>query len=131
MTVRFMMDDLRAGNSPPGMPTTADAVMVHDYIDPLRPVTVKDFFVQPPVPLYYNITISNLDQDTSDVRARILQSIQAMEFEKSGPGQTMYRTWVEEAIANAVGVNYFELTYTTTTMPDPGYMPFIGTITYA
>jgi uncharacterized phage protein gp47/JayE len=129
MTIRFMMDDLRSDNR--GLPTPDDCVMVHDYIDPLRPVTVKDFFVEAPVPYYYDITISNLDQDTPDVQARIQQSIEDMEFEKSKPGQTMYRTWVEEAIGGTVGVNYFELDFDTTPMPDVGYMPFIGTINYA
>jgi uncharacterized phage protein gp47/JayE len=128
MTVRIMLDDLRASNR--GLPTPDDCVAVQNYMDPLRPVTVKDFFVQAPIPFYYSITISNLNQDTPDVRQRILQSIQAMEFEKSAPGQTMYRTWVEEAIANTIGVNYFELTYNTTVMPNPGSMPFIGTILY-
>jgi uncharacterized phage protein gp47/JayE len=129
MTVRFMMDDLRSDNR--GLPEPDDCVMVHDYIDPLRPVTVKDFFVEAPVPYYYDITISNLDQNTPDVQARIQQSIEDMEFEKSKPGQTMYRTWVEEAIGGTVGVNYFELAFDTTPMPDVGYMPFIGTINYA
>jgi uncharacterized phage protein gp47/JayE len=128
MTVRFMEDDLRAANR--GLPTPDDAVAVHNFMDPLRPVTVKDFFVEAPIPYYYSITISSLNQDTPDVRQRILQSIEAMEMEKSAPGQTMYRTWVEEAIANAVGVNYFELTFSTTPMPNPGSMPFIGTILY-
>jgi uncharacterized phage protein gp47/JayE len=128
MTVRFMMDDLRSADR--GLPTPNDCVNVFNFIDPLRPVTVKDFFVQAPVPYYYSIIISNLSQDTPDVRIRIQQSIEAMEFEKSAPGQTMYRTWVEEAIASTIGVNYFELTFDTTVMPAPGYMPFLGTILY-
>jgi uncharacterized phage protein gp47/JayE len=131
MTVRFMMDELRATNTPPGMPTPDDVQAVHDYMDTVRPVTVKDFFVETPIPFYYTITISNLSEDTPDVRARILQSIQDMEYLKSKPGQTMYRTWVEEAISSAVGVDYFELDFDTTEMPAPGYMPFIGTINYA
>jgi uncharacterized phage protein gp47/JayE len=129
MTVRFMMDDLRSDNR--GLPMPDDCVMVHDYIDTVRPVTVKDFFVEAPVPFYYSITISNLDQDTADVQARIEQSIKAMEYQKSKPGQTMYRTWVEEAIGGTVGVNFFELEFDTTPMPDVGHMPFIGTINYA
>jgi uncharacterized phage protein gp47/JayE len=129
MTVRFMMDDLRADNR--GLPTPDDCIVVHDYIDTVRPVTVKDMFVEAPVPFFYSITISTLDQDTPDVRARIQNSIEEMEFEKSKPGQTMYRTWVEEAIAGTVGVNFFELDFDTTPMPEVGYMPFIGTIYYA
>jgi uncharacterized phage protein gp47/JayE len=129
MTVRFMMDELRADNR--GLPTNDDEILVHDYLDTVRPVTVKDFFVESPIPLYYTITISNLSEDTPTVRERILQSIMDMEYEKSKPGQTMYRTWVEEAISNAVGVDYFELDFETLEMPEVGYMPFIGTINYA
>jgi uncharacterized phage protein gp47/JayE len=129
MTVRFMMDDLRADNR--GLPTPDDCQTVHDYIDTVRPVTVKDFFVESPVPFYYTITINGLVNDTPDVRTRIQQSIIDMEYVKSKPGQTMYRTWVEEAIGQAIGVDYFELDFDTTPMPDVGYMPFIGTINYA
>ena len=101
VTVRFMMDDLRADNR--GIPNATDVQVVNDYIDSVRPVAVKDTFVFAPVPFYYTITIRNLVNDTPDVRARILASIQEMEIERSNPGQTMYRSWVDEAISEAVG----------------------------
>jgi len=64
------------------------------------------------------------------VRGRIETSIQDMEFARSEPGQTMYRSWVDEAISQAVGEQSHELDFTTTPMPAPGYMPVIGTILY-
>jgi len=128
MTVRFMMDDLRADNR--GLPNSEDCVMVHDYIDTKRPVTVKDLYVEAPVPFPYNISIHELDQDTPEVRARIEQSILEMELEKSKPGQTMYRSWIEEAISVTIGVNHYELDFETTEMPGVGYMPFIESIIY-
>jgi uncharacterized phage protein gp47/JayE len=128
MTVRFMMDDLRADNY--GLPTPADVAMVYDYIATVRPVTVLDCFVMAPILFFYDITISNLSDDTADVRARIEKSIDDMELLRSAPGQTMYRSWVDEAISAAIGENHHELIFETTPMPAPGYMPVLGTVLY-
>jgi hypothetical protein len=65
------------------------------------------------------------------VRARIEQSIKDLEFRRSKPGQTWYRSWVDEAISQAVGEETHELDYETTEMPAPGYMPCLGTVLYA
>ncbi|MCD9817665.1 baseplate J/gp47 family protein [Bradyrhizobium japonicum] len=128
ITVRFMMDDLRADNR--GLPTHDDVLAVRAHIDRMRPVTVKDCFVEAPVPLYYSLTISGLDNDDEATRGAIQASIIAMGHSRSKPGQTMYRSWVDEAISNAVGEDHHELTFDTTPMPAPGYMPFVGTILY-
>jgi hypothetical protein len=53
-----------------------------------------------------------------------------MEFKRSKPGQTMYRSWVDEAISQAVGEETHELTFETTVMPERGYMPILGTVLY-
>jgi hypothetical protein len=53
-----------------------------------------------------------------------------MERERSKPGQTMHRSWVEEAISRASGEVTHELQFETTPMPAAGYMPVIGTILY-
>jgi uncharacterized phage protein gp47/JayE len=129
MTVRFLMDDLHADNY--GLPTEADILVVSDYIDSKRPVTVKDCFVMAPILFFYDITISNLTNDDPTVRARIETSIKDMEFARSKPGQTMYRSWVDEAISQAVGEETHELTFQTTEMPAPAYMPTLGTVLYA
>jgi uncharacterized phage protein gp47/JayE len=129
MTVRFLMDDLHGDNY--GLPTEADILVVSDYIDSKRPVTVKDCFVMAPILFFYDITISNLTTDDPTVRARIETSIKDMEFARSKPGQTMYRSWVDEAISQAVGEETHELTFQTTEMPAPGYMPALGTVLYA
>lgn len=129
ITVRFLMDDLRADNY--GLPTDPDILSVFNYIDSKRPVTVKDLFVEAPIPYFYDLTISDLDKDDAAVRAAIEASIKAMEFRKSKPGQTWYRSWVDEAISAAVNENHHELTFTTAVMPDVGYMPFVRSINYA
>jgi uncharacterized phage protein gp47/JayE len=128
ITVRFLMDDLYPNNH--GLPQPEDIATVHAYIDEKRPVTVKDMWVDGPIPFFYTITITDLSLDTASTRARIQTSIEEMEFRRSNPGQTMYRSWVDEAIANAIGEEHHELLFETTEMPAPGYMPFINTILY-
>jgi uncharacterized phage protein gp47/JayE len=127
MTVRFLMDDL---HPPYGQPNQTDINLVSDYIDSKRPVTVKDCFVYPPTIQFYGITIKGLAKDDMTVRANIEASLRAMERKRSGPGQTMYRSWVDEAVSNAVGEEYHELTFTTTVPLAPAYMPTLGTVLY-
>ncbi|MGY3119130.1 putative phage protein gp47/JayE [Bradyrhizobium sp. S3.14.4] len=129
MTVRFLMDDLYPDNH--GLPQQSDIETVENYIDSKRPVTVKDCFVMAPILFFYDITIRNLTNDDPTVRARIETSIAEMEFARSKPGQTMYRSWVDEAISQAVGEETHELDFETTEMPAPAYMPVLGTILYA
>lgn len=129
VTVRFMMDDLRADNR--GLPTPDDVLVVRNYLDTKRPVAVKDMYVEAPIPLFYDLTISALDDDDEATRAAIEASIEDMEMRRSKPGQTMYRSWVDEAISTAVGEDHHELDFVTRPMPEPGYMPFVGTILYS
>ncbi len=129
ITVRFLMDELRADNR--GLPNADDVANVKAYLDKVRPVTVKELFVEAPVPLFYEIAISNLETDSPTVRAKIETAIKDMEMKRSKPGQIMYRSWVDEAISGAVGEDHHELSFETTAMPNPGNMPFIGTILYA
>jgi uncharacterized phage protein gp47/JayE len=129
MTVRFLMDDTYPDNH--GLPQPADIQTVFDYVNSKRPVTVIDCFVMAPILFFYDITIRNLTNDDPTVRARIEQSIADMEFARSKPGQTMFRSWVDEAISQAVGEETHELDFETTEMPAPAYMPVLGTVLYA
>jgi uncharacterized phage protein gp47/JayE len=128
ITVRFLMDDLYPDNH--GLPQPDDIAVVAAYMDEMRPVTVKDIWVDGPIPFFYSITITELSLDTVDTRGRIQTSIEEMEFRRSRPGQTMYRSWIDEAICNAIGEEHHELLFETLEMPAPGYMPFIDTILY-
>jgi uncharacterized phage protein gp47/JayE len=128
MTVRFLMDDLYPDNH--GLPTDDDLNEVRDYLDSKRPVTVVDCFVMAPILFFYDITISNLTTDDPTVRARIEASIKDLELRRSKPGQTWYRSWVDEAISQAIGEETHELAYETKEMPAPGYMPTLGTVLY-
>lgn len=139
MTVRVMMDDLRASNN--GLPTSDDLSALTDYLNVLRPVTVKDFFVEAPIFEPINFTISNLDSDNTATRAAIAASVAAMLKDKAAPAfahngvpqaaQTIYAAWVSDAIMQAIGVNSFDLTMSDHVMPNPGNMASLGTITYA
>jgi uncharacterized phage protein gp47/JayE len=129
ITVRFLMDDLYPDNY--GLPQEEDIAVVGAHINQKRPVTVMDCFTVAPIMFFYDITIRNLTVDDPTVRARIEQSIKDLEFRRSKPGQTWYRSWVDEAISQAVGEETHELDYETTEMPAPGYMPCLGTVLYA
>ena len=128
ITVRFLMDDTYPDNY--GLPQPADVTFVQNYIDSKRPVTVKDCFVMAPIMFFYDITISNLVNDTPTTRGNIEQSIADMELKRSKPGETVYRSWVDEAISQAVGEVSHELTFETTEMPAPAFMPTLGTVLY-
>lgn len=142
VTVRFMMDSLRASADPiaNGFPTGDDVAAVQAHLDLKRPVTVKDFFVVAPIPEPVDFTITGLETDVSATRAAIAASVAAMLKDKARPSfalngvlqpaQTIYREWVSAAISAASGVDYFELTMTDHVMPGNGCMAVLGTITY-
>jgi uncharacterized phage protein gp47/JayE len=128
VTVRFMMDVLRADNY--GLPNFNDVAVVEAYLDTVRPVAVKDFFVAAPILYFYDIAIQGLSKDDSSTRARIETGIRDMELKRSKPGQTWYRSWVDEAISSAIGEEHHELIYETQVMPDLGSMPTLQTVLY-
>jgi uncharacterized phage protein gp47/JayE len=129
VTVRFMCDDLRALEND-GFPLDEDVQTVTQFIDNVRPVTVKDFFVEAPLRFPINLKIINLSPDDVPTRASIEKSVIAMFMERAKPGQEIYRSWVSEAISEAPGVDHFDLQYENTTMPSNGYIPIVGTISY-
>jgi uncharacterized phage protein gp47/JayE len=142
MTVRFMMDDLRATTSPltNGFPLPGDCAGLLAFLNTKRPVTVKDLFVVAPVPELINFTVSNLDSDDSSTWANIATSVSAMLAQKAAPAyaqngvaqeaQTIYAAWVSDAILNAEGVTSFDLTMTDHAMPTAGSMAVLGSITH-
>jgi uncharacterized phage protein gp47/JayE len=129
VTVRFMMDDLREGNG--GIPFQDDVDAVQAYLDTVRPVCVKDFFVVAPIPQPVDFTISGLVNDDTATHAAIEAAVRAMLAERAMPGQTIYRSWIDEAISQSSGEDQHELTFTSQVMPSPGHLPVLGSITYA
>jgi uncharacterized phage protein gp47/JayE len=128
VTIRFMMDQLRASNG--GFPLPSDVDTVRAYIDTVRPVAVKDFFVEAPIPYPINLRISYLDLDIASTRAAIEQSLLNEFFIRATPGQFWYRAWSDEGINNAIGVNAYDLVASDVPMPAPGYMAVLGDLTY-
>lgn len=133
VTVRFMMDDLRADDG--GFPNGGDIGHVAALLDIKRPVAVKDFFVVAPIPFPINHTIYGLVEDDEATRGAIKVALEKCFRERTAPGQTWFRAWSEKAVYDAPGVDEFDLEIGTSNprhinMSDPGYMPILGTITY-
>ena len=129
ITVRFLMDELRADDD--GWPQPQDVQAVADYIDKMRPVTVKDCYVLAPIKQFIDVSIANLVPSTTAAAGAIEVSIQEMLHEMASPGQTIYAAWVSYAIMNAPGVTSFHLLTTDDyVMPSLGHMAVLGTILY-
>lgn len=143
VTIRFMCDELRATGDPmtDGFPLPADITAVTNYIDTVRPVTLKDRFIQAPIPYPINLTISHLDPDTMAMHNAIQASIATMLKEVAKPAhsingalqpaQTIFAAWVSEAILSTPGVFSFDLTMADAVMPNGGNMAVLGSITWA
>jgi uncharacterized phage protein gp47/JayE len=150
VTVRFMMDDANAGpltidgagrGHGGGFPEDSDVANVLAFMSNLRPVSIKDFFVEAPLPAPLNCTIGNLSESDADTQAAINASIAAMLAAKAAPASslngvlipptTIYSAWVSDAILNTPDVDYFDLTMADFVMPNNGSMAVLGNIIYA
>lgn len=138
MTVRFMMDNFRIASN--GFPLASDILNVTSYIDSKRPVAIKDRWVLSPIPEPIDFIITELDADTVSVRSAIEVGVRNMLLVKAAPAhaingllqpaQTIYASWVSEAISNVQGVNHFKLTMEDHEMPSNGHIGILGTIVY-
>jgi len=138
VTVRFMADDLRAATA--GFPLPQDIEAVRAYLDIQRPVAVKDFFVESPIPEPIDFTIEGLEDDNNSTRGAIQASVEEMLHERAAPAfsmdgvrqeaQTIYAAWVSEAILQSAGVRHFHLIMDDHVMPNAGCLAVLGAITY-
>lgn len=129
VTIRFMMDDLRASLG--GFPTAYDVQQVSAYLETVRPVTAKDYFVVAPIPRRVDVYIQNLDPISDSMKAAVQSSLQQMLVDRAAPGQTIYAAWKYQAIMNTAGVESFDLRYSTDDlMPSPGHMGVLGDVYY-
>ncbi|GGC70919.1 baseplate J/gp47 family protein [Chelatococcus reniformis] len=138
VTVRFMMDELRASTG--GFPTADDIAYVAEQLDAVRPVAVMDFFVLSPIAEPINFALDSLNPDTSAIRAAITANVAAMLRDRARPAyslngisqdaQTIYSEWVSAAIYATPGVDNFDLDMVDHVMPSPGHMAVPGTITW-
>lgn len=138
VTLRFMMDELRASSN--GFPLDEDLAAVQAYLDTVRPVTVRDLFVMRPIAQALDITIKDLSPDTPAIRAAVEASLRQMVRDRAAPAyavngttfppQAIYAAWISEAIISAPGVDSFDLLTDDQYMAAPGYMAVLGNVTY-
>lgn len=129
VTVRVLFDDLRADDD--GWPRLEDIEAVTAYMNTVRPVAVKDFFVTAPIKQFIEVRIGNLSPDNLEVRQGIETSLQEMLFQLASPGQTIFAVWKSQAVMNAPNVISFDLLdWDDDVMESPGHMAVLGNIIY-
>jgi uncharacterized phage protein gp47/JayE len=128
VSVRFLMDHLRASDN--GIPAPSDVEALAAYLDTVRPVAVKDFYCLAPLPYSIDLTIRNLEPDNEATRAAIYDAVKQMFYDRTRPGQTIWKSWLVEAISSAVGEDHHELDGGNIIMPNAGSMPILGTINF-
>jgi uncharacterized phage protein gp47/JayE len=142
VTVRIMCDELRATSNPltNGFPLPQDIAAVTAYLNTVRPVAVKDFFVVSPIPEPINFTVSGMYADDFGTQQSVIESVTAMLQLKGAPAyslngvgqpaQTIYAAWVSDAILETANVQYFDLQMTDHQMPTNGSLAVMGTVTF-
>jgi uncharacterized phage protein gp47/JayE len=123
LTVRFMMDDVREGFG--GIPQTEDLDLVRAYIDKRRPVTVADFWTEAPIVQQHEIEITALARDNPEVRNNIRLEVAEMLRARAAPGQTIFASWIREAVSAATGEDHHDLVVSNLVPSTPGRMIFI------
>jgi len=106
VTVRFMMDDTYAD----GIPLAGDVTTVQDYIDAVRPVTVKGLYVVAPVAVPLNLTITGLNPATGAVKDAIESELTDLIKREAVPGGPILISHIREAISIAAGESDHALT---------------------
>jgi uncharacterized phage protein gp47/JayE len=139
VTVRFMMDDVRVNQG--GFPNEDDAAALLAYLDAKRPVSVLDLYVVSPVPEPVSFTLSDLVSDDNSTLANIEAKVREMLKMRAAPAyakngvtqeaQTIYASWVSEAVSSADGADHFDLIMADHVMPSPGHMAVLGNIVLA
>ena len=136
VTLRVMCDNLRASTG--GLPTAADLAAVSAYVDTVRPVTVKEFFVEAPIFQPINFAVTNLKGDSVALRAAIATSASKMLFQRARPASavngilqaatTIPAAWISEAVFSAVAGVFFDLTASDVPPVSNGSLAVLGTI---
>lgn len=137
VTVRFMMDDLRAAQE--GFPGIEDVARVQAWIDSLRPVTAIDTFVLAPLREPVSFTLLDLEPNDESTLALIEESVREMMVDRAAPAyakdgiaqdaQTIYASWVSEAVSAAQGVDHFKLVMEDHVPPTKGHLCVLANIT--
>jgi uncharacterized phage protein gp47/JayE len=127
VVVRFTMDD---DQHPNGIPWLEDVVLVRDHLNGLRPVTAR-VIVLAPVPHAIDVAITRLTPDTPTVRRNVEIELHDTLFRHGAPGQTVFASWLWEAISMAAGEQHHTLVEPPGDVPLPaGDLPILGSVTY-
>ena len=136
VTLRFMMDALRADND--GFPLPEDVAIVRAELDRQRPVAVRDFFCVSPAPQAINFTLDLKAADSMATRGAVEKSVSEMLLDRARPASsqgghlvpatTVYQSWVAEAVSRVV--EDFTLTMNDIPPIDNGRIAMLGTVTY-
>ena len=136
VTLRVMCDDLRASSG--GLPTAGDLAAVQAFVDTVRPVTVKEFFVVAPTFQPVNFAIINMQGDSVALRNAIAASVKTMLRQRAKPAYalngvlqpatTIPAAWVSEAIFSAAAGAFFDLQMSDAVMANDGCLAVLGTI---
>ena len=129
VTIRVLFDELRADDD--GWPTATDLATVYNYVDTVRPVAVKDFWVLAPIKQFVDVHIANLMPDNSETRAAVEASLEEMFLNFAGPGVTIFAAWKAQAIMNTPGITSVDLLdWDDDVMPTQGHMGVLHDIVY-
>ncbi|KQP11149.1 hypothetical protein ASF28_08890 [Methylobacterium sp. Leaf99] len=124
-------------DQPDGIPVPAQVDLVQAYCDdPIRrPVTARVFALAP-IALPVDVRISGLSPDTLDIRASVEEEIAATFVDRAEVGTSVAvgfsRSWIQEGISRATGEERHELLLpAATVIATAGYLPVLGTVSYA
>ena len=128
-----------------GIPSAADVLRVHEYIETVRPAGAS-VTVAAPVAVPVNITVSGLQPNTIDVQNAVLAELADTFFRLSRPAGadaafgsmpylaspfTFSLSWIWQAVANATGEQRHRIVSPTSDVAlFPGQMATLGTVTF-
>jgi len=132
VVLRFMMDNTYVD----GIPLTANATALYNYIDTLRPSGMSGLYVVPPVAAPLNPVIQ-LKPNNTTVQTAVQKQLaslildEAMPEDGTGSGKLLL-SHIQEAIAIAVGETDHVLTAPSANVtPTTGQIVTLGTITFS
>lgn len=89
-------------------PNDTECLRVQEYIEELRPVCAH-IYVFSPVPHPVDLVIRGLSPTTEEIRANIVAEVSSFFRREGAPGQTVWRSRLDEAVSFATGEHHHTL----------------------
>lgn len=125
VTVRFVRD-----GDASIIPDAAEVTAVQDYIDAMRQVSLKSFYVVAPIAAPIDYTIQ-LTPDTPAVRAAVIAELDDLLKREAVPGGTILLSHQREAISISAGETNYVMTSPSADVTNAtGYISTLGVITW-